>query len=805
MNPAQQQAVQAGCGPLMVLAGAGSGKTRVLTHRIAAMLQGHVGGRCWPSQVLSVTFTNKAAKEMRERVAKLVGEADAKSLWMGTFHSICARLLRRDILHYKSTAGRQWQTNFVIYDETDSVGLLKDILKRHNMDEKLYPPKAIKHQISELKNQGLDAYAAASQAKNYQAERLGVLFDAYEAGLAENNALDFDDLLLVTVKLLQQNPQLLANYYNHFRHILVDEYQDTNGVQYELVRLLATGQPTHSPETPPDWTGRSLTVVGDVDQSIYSWRGANFRILMNFESDFKGASRVNLLHNYRSTGTILKVANTIINNNQERLPKDLLSVKGVGSPITCFEANDEREEAHWVIDKLLHEAKTTGKQPGDCCILYRTNVQSRALEDVLMAQGIPYAMIGGLKFYERREIKDVMAYLTVLFNESDGYSVKRVLNVPKRGIGKTSIEHIDAAAQASGLTFYQVLQRIDQVPQVKGKAANAIAQFVTVIERLKQLTTKNAPIDEVMLAIRSLTGYDLFLQEEDPHDNDNRLANLDELVSVARQFHANNPPDENGEGGGLADFLAQMSLLSDLDKADGQDLTNRLVLMTMHAAKGLEFPLVAVVGLEEGMFPHSRSLNDTTQMEEERRLMYVAVTRAEDTLLLSFARRRMVFGEIKYSMPSRFLSEIPRECLTGNFSLDAEGSFASRDESERWGGGGQRWGNSRNTTPRDSARDNSPAQPLSRPRLVSDDGRLEPTGKLNVGKLTPPTSQPQPQPEAFTGTLLNKGDRVRHAKFGEGTVVQVIGSGSKVLYNVQFDGIEVKKLIDPKFAQLVLV
>jgi DNA helicase-2/ATP-dependent DNA helicase PcrA len=804
LNPNQAAATIHGTGALLVLAGAGSGKTRVLTHRIAFLLQGAgINGLqpIWPSQLLAVTFTNKAAKEMRLRLGQIVGEQTANEVWMGTFHSVCVRLLRRDIVHYQTPNGRQWKANFVIYDETESVSVLKAILKELQLDEKLYPPRGLKHQISALKNQGLDAYAYASNATDFKAERLAQIFDLYEAKLAENNALDFDDLLLTTVKLLKQQPSLLANYHNHFRHVLVDEFQDTNDVQADLIRLISTGSINGMIEKTPEqasqhWHNRSLTVVGDVDQSIYSWRGANFRIILGFQKDFDPATLIKLEENYRSTGTILKAANCVIENNSERLPKELRAVKGQGKPIYLYEATDERDEAMFVIDKLLNTAKQSNKRGRDCCILYRTNVQSRAIEDVLIARGIPYTMIGGLKFYERREVKDVLAYLTVLFNPDDSFSVKRVLNTPRRGIGPKSIEGIEAYAAQHGLSFFEALKQYGSIAELKGKALQGVTAFVETISKLQENVQAKASVDSLMLDIRSWSGYDKALEEDDPNDMEGRLENLDELVSVARQFHSNLPEGE------LGDFLAQLSLMSDLDNAPESD-PDRLTLMTMHAAKGLEFPIVAVVGMEEGLFPHGRSLADASQMEEERRLMYVALTRAEDELILSFARRRLVFGEVKYGTPSRFLSELPNELLTGAFCLESEApttGFGGRQES----GSSRGWAGKSGTTstkPTGSERSGSGSNHLAHSSSGTTEGRI----RLNTPTLGGSASTPAVPSTASTAipsSTFNEGARVSHAKWGAGTVVQVLGQGAKVLYNVQFDGLQGKKLLDPRFAKL---
>jgi DNA helicase-2/ATP-dependent DNA helicase PcrA len=797
LNPAQQQAVAKGDGPLLVLAGAGSGKTKVLTHRIASIIGGGVQPQpttepVWASQVLSVTFTNKAAKEMKVRLGKLIGDAAANEVWMGTFHSVCVRFLRRDIIHYHTQNNRSWKPNFVIYDDAETTAVLKTVLKQFDLDEKLYPPRGIKSQISEIKNKGLDAYAYASTATDFKAERLARLFDAYEAQLAENNALDFDDLLLVTMKLLKQQPELLNNYHQHFKHILVDEYQDTNEVQYELVRLLATGKLEKALHDEVNWHGRSLTVVGDIDQSIYSWRGANFRILMNFQKDFKTAELIKLEANYRSTETILQAANSVIENNTERLPKVLKSTKGVGQRIYCYEAPDDREEAHFVLDKLLSSAKQANLSPAACAVLYRTNVQSRTLEDLLIARGIPYTMVGGIKFYDRREIKDMVAYLTVLFNPQDSYSVKRVLNAPKRGIGAKTIEAVEAFATQRGISFYESLLHSAENPEVKGKAQKGIADFVAVMEHLKTQLAEGAYIDDLLLTIRNKSGYDVALEAEDPQDTEGRMANLDELQSVVRQFHLDNP-----EEGTLGDFLAQMSLLSDLDSATPDE--QRITLMTLHAAKGLEFPIVAIVGMEEGLFPHGRSLNSADQMEEERRLMYVGITRAEQVLILSYARRRMVFGELKYAVPSRFLTEIPPQLLTGSYSLDGEASMQTSAGQAR--GGYHRGGNDASTATENRYR--------SKGEATFSGGygsNLPTTAKRPEGKIALPTSMATshttPTAPVATAPVFAVGDTVSHAQFGVGSVVQVLGQGEKVLYNVQFEKLSAKKLLDPRYAKL---
>jgi DNA helicase-2/ATP-dependent DNA helicase PcrA len=815
LNESQREAVTHPLGPLLVLAGAGSGKTRVLTHQIAWKIRSGI----WPANILAVTFTNKAAKEMRERLGHLVGEALGKSLWIGTFHSICGRILRREIVHYTSKAGRTWNNNFVIYDEAESMAAMKQVIKALNLDDKLYNPRNIRYLISGFKNQLIDAFDYASNAKDFKTEKLAQIFDGYEALLSRNNAMDFDDMLLMTVKLLQQNPQVLHHYHEQFKHILVDEFQDTNDAQYELVRLLAEG--CSKDERTPGlhkqlWAERSLTVVGDVDQSIYSWRGANFRIILNFQTDFPDAHVIKLLHNYRSTANILEVANAIIERNKERLPKELISVRGAGEKINCFEAKDDREEAFYIIDRILQLTSNGGPhKPGDCCILYRTNSQSRVLEDVLISRGIPYAMIGGLKFYERKEIKDVMAYLTVIFNDADAYSVKRILNVPKRGIGKTTLELLEATADRQETTLYNVLKQADHVDGLKPKAIKAIGEFVAVMERLKRLATE-VSLDELSVQILDLTGYFDELRTEDPTDSEGRQANVQEFVSVARQFMMENPE------GTLADFLTQMSLLSDIDTSEPAE--NKIVLMTLHACKGLEFPVVAIAGNEEGLFPHFRSLNDASQMEEERRLMYVGVTRAMERLFLTYARRRMMMGELRYGLPSRFLKEIPKDHLSGYYSFERDSSetrysdesvddmrrgsscgySSSRYEDSHSGGySSERYGSASGK----SGKYGRSSSGYSGGGGYDDSSQVSSYLKKRTQRSSPaalPTvgSAPISSSGAASAPQFNVGDRVEHAKFGKGTVSQVLGEGDKAIYSIQFDTIPGKKLLDPKFAKL---
>lgn len=783
MNPSQLEAICATQGPSLVLAGAGSGKTRVLTYKIAHLI-GQKDRHVHPAEILAVTFTNKAAKEMTARVEKILGPGESKGLWLGTFHSISGRILRREIYQYQAEPGKQWTGQFVIYDDADSIALVKEAIKQLNLDDKLYIPKNVRYQISNLKNQLLTPAEFAKQATDYRKEKLATIYEAYEQLLSRNNALDFDDLLLKTVRLFQNYPEVLQKYHNQFKHVLVDEFQDTNDSQYELIRLLVEGctlEQRINMNINTHWQNRSFTVVGDVDQSIYSWRGANFKIILHFQNDYPNSQLIKLEENYRSTGHILELANSVIENNSERLPKTLIAVRGEGQKPQCYEAQDDRDEAHFIIQQFQKAIKEQGLKPADCCILYRTNAQSRALEDVLMSLGLPYTVVGGVKFYERREIKDILAYLTVVFNEQDNFSLKRIINVPRRGIGNTTIQKLEAYANQHQVPLYSVLSDLDSFAEINGKTKTTLKNFMTLIQNLKAQVANNMPLDEVAIEILEKTGYIEALRQDDPNDEEGRIQNLEEFVTVTKQYLLDNTDEsEVDHSDHLAGFLTQMALLSDIDTAESKD--NMFVLMTLHAAKGLEYKMVALSGLEEGLFPHSRAQHDKTQLEEERRLLYVGITRAEDKLLMTYARKRMVFGELRYSMPSRFLKEMPPHLLSGLYTLD------------------QGLDNYKDDEPYAYQRKSSSPQPRQKSTydFPSDWGVQTP--RPNLAKPIKYQSKPAVAEESVN--LLSKGARVRHEKFGEGVVDQVIGSGNKAVYSIQFDTIQGKKLLDPKSAKL---
>ena len=653
LNAEQRDAATTTEGALLILAGAGSGKTRVLTTRIAYMIQhGAISGR-----FLAVTFTNKAAREMKERLALILGENAVKYMWVGTFHSICGRILRQDIENYSFQSGKKLDRNFTIYDETDSVAVIKHCIKKLNLDDKIYAPKLIKTIISNAKNKMQDAYSFATFAKDFKSQNIARIFEAYENALNNNNAIDFDDMLLLTVKLLEQNSEVRKKYYNKFQHILVDEYQDTNLAQYKLVNALYTNMDTFIPQE------RSLCVVGDVDQSIYSWRGADFRIILNFQKDFPNAKIVKLEQNYRSTANILNAANSVIENNEERVEKVLYSQKGDGEKITYYEAQDEADEANYIVNSIV----ATSENYNQFAILYRTNAQSRALEEALIAHGIPYRIYGGLKFYDRKEIKDAIAYLKLIYNVDDSQSLRRIINVPKRAIGEATLKHLQDYADAQDVSLFKAILEAENITELKSGTISKLKNFAELIIKLQEAQLKyNLP--EFLGLILERSGYLHELQMSGTDEDQTRIENLQELVNVANEFE----PEEIDNT--LGEFLVQVSLVSDIDGMD--EIANNVTLMTLHSSKGLEFPIIYIAGCDEGIFPSARTMNIPSELEEERRLMYVGITRAQEKLYITTAKRRQMWGEYKYYSPSRFIEEIPVSLL--DVEESSEDEYSSR-------------------------------------------------------------------------------------------------------------------------------
>ncbi len=738
LNEPQHRAVACLQGPLLIVAGAGSGKTRVLTFRIANLLEHGVP----PYRILAITFTNKAAREMRERVDALIGDA-AQDVWLSTFHSFCARFLRMELEHY----GR-YAKNFVIYDAADSKGLIRECLKELNIDEKHTAPGAVQAHISDAKNRLLDVAAFTAQATDFFAEQVAKIYALYQSKLQENNALDFDDLLMLTVELLTKNEELRTKYQKKFQYILVDEYQDTNGAQYAITKLLAAEH-------------RNICVVGDADQSIYGWRGADMRNIMNFEKDYPEATVILLEQNYRSTKNILAAANAVIENNLTRKKKELWTDNPTGDRITIYEGATEKNEASYIVREVERLHTMFHVKYGDIAVLYRTNAQSRNIEEAFYATGVPYAMVGSVRFYDRREIKDIIAYLRVIYNPRDTLSLLRIINVPRRGLGPTSIARMMETAEEYRISLFEVItdaQLLSMIPKLSAKVKLALEEFAAMVFTfMGQLGTR--PIHEIVEDVIETSGYAAALEEEKKEDNRDRLENLREFISVAKNFDDGAAEGENG----LADFLAQIALISDVDQTEQSDGT--VTLMTFHAAKGLEFPAVFMAGMEEGLFPHSRTLLDDTEIEEERRTCYVGITRAERRLYLTYARQRTIYGRTEMSRPSRFLAEIP-EALVEHKEADFFGGTDLRAPSNIWGERSTRTERKRYMPP---------------PQHTAADGSV----------IRPDVS-----------AAFQAGDAVRHSKWGDGRIVAISGSGEDAELSIAFPGEGIKKFVQ-KYAPIL--
>ncbi len=631
LNAPQREAVSHPDGPLLILAGAGSGKTRVLAYRIAYLIRHRNVG---PARILAVTFTNKAAREMKDRVDRLVGGALTRAMWIGTFHHICGRILRR----HGDRIGVD--KNFLIYDEDDQRSLMRQCLEDLGLDERRFPPPVMLAMIDRAKNEAIDHVVYAAQATGFYEEVVARVYRAYQAALRDRNALDFDDMLLEVLRLFQEAPEIQTEYQERFHHVLVDEYQDTNRPQYLIVRALAERH-------------RNLCAVGDEDQSIYKWRGSDVRNILNFERDYRDATIIKLEQNYRSTKTILRAATEVIQHNPHRHGKVLWTENAAGDPLTLYEAYDGHDEARFVVD-AIHQVKDSHRYR-DCVVLYRTNAQSRLFEEELLRRGIPYSIVGGVRFYERKEVRDILAYLRLALVPQDLVSLKRVINVPRRGIGDVSLARLEAYAAAHGVGVLAAMAMPDAVAALPKAAQVAAGQFVGLVERLRDRAQRVRTADLIDATIVE-TGYQAMLETEDTDEAYSRLENLRELITVAQEF-----TEATGEES-LEAFLQHLSLVTDLDT--WHDEADRLTLMTLHSAKGLEFPVVFLAGLEEGLFPHARSIEEEGGLEEERRLCYVGMTRAKERLVLSYARSRTIFGSTMPGVPSRFLDEVPTDLIS---------------------------------------------------------------------------------------------------------------------------------------------
>jgi DNA helicase II / ATP-dependent DNA helicase PcrA len=786
LNPSQRQAVEHFCGPLLVVAGAGSGKTRALTYRIFNLVLNH---RVDPEHILAVTFTNKAAKEMKERIEKLFAEQLAvneygqpmdllsadeqtrlrsrayknvvKDLWVGTFHSLCSRILRFDIEKYRDENGRTWDKNFSILDDSDVQSLIKEIvISKLNLDEKKFEPKSVRYAISNAKNKGESPRDLEQSQPNYRGRVIAEVYSRYQDALAANNALDFDDLILIPVQLFGQNELVLDYWHRRFRHILVDEYQDTNRTQYDLIRLLTTNGV--SSKTFDDWQQRSLFAVGDADQSIYSFRAADFTILMDFQHDFGDGlpddatqTMVKLEENYRSTENILQAANHLIENNTERIDKVLRPTRGIGESIYYYQADQELDEANFVITQISALARQYPEvlHWGKFAILYRTNAQSRTFEEALVQANIPYSVVGGLRFYDRKEIKDVLAYLRAVVNPADTISLLRVMNTPRRGIGKTTIEALTGAAQQLGVPLWEILSDETSVKTLAGRSAKGVLTFAQTLQTWQErLETASASV--IVQGIVEDSGYIQDLKNQGTEEAENRLQNVLELYNAVLQF------EEEHEDADLPSFLGNASLASDLDNLNEE--ASSVSLMTLHSSKGLEFPIVFLVGLEQGLFPNYRSLSDPAALEEERRLCYVGVTRAQERLFISSARERRLWGSREPAIASQFLSELPKDLLEAN----ALATYTLRHTA-------------------------------SRP---------EPSSRLNRGNTSNPVVSSRTKPSSVVKSAQSDqnwvvGDRLLHSSFGAGKVTHVFGDSNKISLAIQFPGLG-RKIIDPKLVTL---
>ena len=717
LNPQQRAAVVHEGSPLLVVAGAGSGKTRVLTHRIGYLLaERHAS----PGQVLAITFTNKAAGEMKERVAHLVG-ARSRAMWVSTFHSACVRILRSEAKRLG------FSSSFSIYDSADSQRLMTMVCRDLDLDPKRYPPRSFSAQVSNLKNELVDHETFRSRAETHIEQTLAEAYELYQRRLREANAFDFDDLIMTAVNLLQVFPDVAEHYRRRFRHVLVDEYQDTNHAQYVLVRELV-GPP--GGVVPP----AELCVVGDADQSIYAFRGATIRNILQFEEDYPDAATILLEQNYRSTQTILSAANSVISRNSGRKPKNLWSDAGSGAPIVGYVADNEHDEAAFVANEVDRLTDEDGVKAGEVAVFYRTNAQSRVFEEVFIRVGLPYKVVGGVRFYERREVRDALAYLRLLANPDDMVSLRRILNTPRRGIGDRAEACVEALSQRERITFAAALRRADEAPAIATRSLASIQSFVRLVDDLRTLLEAGTKPAAVLEAVLEQTGYLAELTgSADPQD-ETRVDNLRELVAVAREFGEANPD------GGLPDFLETVALVADSDEIpEGEDHGGVVTLMTLHTAKGLEFPVVFLTGLEDGIFPHLRSLGEPAELEEERRLAYVGLTRARQRLYLSRAVVRSAWGAPSYNPASRFLEEVPDELMDWR---RAESSVTS--------------------TP-------AIAYAAARPTASSP-------GNRPVVSLVP-------------------GDRVTHDTFGMGTVVSVEGAGERAVASIDFKRDGVKRLL----------
>ena len=759
LNDKQYEAVVNTEGPCLVIAGAGSGKTKVLTHKIAYLID-EKGVLPW--NILAITFTNKAANEMKERIEGLVGDV-AKDIWMGTFHSVCVRILRRFI----DRIG--FDSSFIIFDTSDQRTLIKACIKNIGLDDKMFTDRFVQSEISNAKNEMLepDQYTLRANG-DFRKEKIALVYEMYQKRLKENNAIDFDDIINYTIKILMDNPDVLEYYSDKFKYVLVDEYQDTNKSQFTLVTLLAS-------------KNGNITVVGDNDQGIYSFRGADISNILNFERDFPGTKIIKLEQNYRCTGNILKAANSVIKNNEVKYKKQLWTENDVGNLPKVYSAKNEYDEGTYIATQIEHLRREEKYNYSDFAILYRMNTQSRAIEEILRREGIPYKIIGGLKFYERKEIKDVISYLRLIQNPSDNISLKRVINEPKRGIGKTSLDNIEKLAEDTGISMYEIIKNADQYGL--NRVFLNSREFVNVIEELRN-KKDDIKISELIKETLNKSGYTKALEEENTIEAENRIENLDEFLTVAIEFE-----DESAENK-LSDFLEGITLSSDIDNMEETD--DSVTLMTLHSAKGLEFPVVFLVGMEEGIFPGYKSISEPKELEEERRLCYVGITRAKKNLFLTCSKQRTIFGSTSCNPISRFLKEIPEELLDGYDEV-----FGENQENNRFGDSKYSWtyGSKDNGNIKTYKIDKK--EPVSAASNITGFAFRTAESFLNsIGKKASNSNVDLSQYKA--------GVRIFHKKFGEGTISTVEPEGEDLKVDINFDKVGHKRLM-AKYANLEVI
>lgn len=756
LNDRQKEAVISTEGPCLVIAGAGSGKTKVLTHKIAYLISEKY---VKPWNIIAITFTNKAANEMKERIQNIIGDA-ANDLWMGTFHSICVKILRK----YIDRIG--FDHSFLIFDTSDQKTLIKECLKDLKVDDKLFTDRAVLSEISNGKNEMLEPKDyKIKYAGDFRRETIGNIYELYQQRLKENNALDFDDIINYTIKILTENPDVLEYYTEKFKYVLVDEYQDTNKAQFMLVSILASKY-------------GNITVVGDNDQGIYSFRGADITNILNFEKDFPGTKIIKLEQNYRCTGNILKAANAVIKHNENKYEKKLWTANDEGELPSIYQSEDEYDEASYVVKQINHLKTEEYYKYSDFVVLYRMNSQSRAIEDILRREDIPYKIVGGLKFYERKEIKDIIAYLRLIYNTSDNISLKRIINEPKRGIGKTSLDNIQQISEQNGISMYEVIKNAEQfgLNRVKANADD----FINLIEELR--TKQNElSISELIKETLNKSGYTKALELENSVEAESRIQNLEEFLTVAIEF------EEEFADNTLGEFLENITLSSDIDNVE--DAENSVTLMTLHSAKGLEFPTVFLVGLEEGIFPGYKSIGEENALQEERRLFYVGITRAKEHLFLTCAKRRTIFGSTSYNAISRFVKEIPEELLNGYDEMQKEKVEDKFENSDY----GWKYGNRESKVKTYTFETNSYEVKKQVPATAGFQYRTAESFLSSLNKK-----------DSFDISKYQEGQRVYHKKFGEGTINKVEEEGEDYKIDINFDKVGHKRLM-AKFAGLEII